>query len=323
MSRSGKQSDLQIQPRDLALLRGLFESRVMTTAHIAALYFAGSREAAKKRLQKLKAARLVGERKRRVNEPSVLFLTRKGHSILTAENQLSEFPKLSSSAFEKRANVSDLTLRHELEVMDVKAAFDSALRKSEAVSIAEFSTWPVLHQFIAIRAGYDREEVLVKPDGFIRFHEKEKDGSISEHTFFLEVDRSSETQDTLLNRASCYLDHYKSGGFAVQNDAPRSAYKEFPFRVLIVLKNAERRNNTAERLLQSNPPILTLAYLSTFAEVTANPIGPIWVRPSDYRDALIQTDFNKGTQATVYRRQAKREALVEQSVKKVSLFESN
>ena len=147
--------------------------------------------------------------------------------------------------------------------------------------------------------------------------------SISEHTFFLEVDRSSETQDTLLNRASCYLDHYKSGGFAVQNDAPRSAYKEFPFRVLIVLKNAERRNNTAERLLQSNPPILTLAYLSTFAEVTANPIGPIWVRPSDYRDALIQTDFNKGTQATVYRRQAKREALVEQSVKKVSLFESN
>jgi hypothetical protein len=45
-----------LQDRDFALLRGLFESRVMTAGHIATLYFDGSREAAKKRLQKIKAA---------------------------------------------------------------------------------------------------------------------------------------------------------------------------------------------------------------------------------------------------------------------------
>src|SRR5205823_4480357 len=106
-------SPINIQDRDFALLGGLFESRVMTAAHIAALYFGGSKEAGKKRLQKLKSAGLIGERKRRVNEPAVLFLTRKGFSLLGNEGQLEDFPRLSATAFEKRADVSALTIRHE------------------------------------------------------------------------------------------------------------------------------------------------------------------------------------------------------------------
>lgn len=315
-------ASIAIQPRDFALLRGLFESRVMTAAHVAALYFNGSREAAKKRLQKIKTGGFIRERKRRVNEPSVLFLTRKSYVLLNDQGLLSEFPSLSPSAFEKRANVSDLTLRHELEVMDVKAAFHSALKKSDTFSIVEFSTWPRLNEFKARRPGYDGAEVLVKPDGFIRIHEKEKDGAVSEHTFFLEVDRSTETQDTLFSRAGCYLDYYKSGGFAVRNNAPRSAYKEFPFRVLIVLKNAERRNNTAERLLQNDPPILTLAHLSTFQEVSTNPLGRIWIRPTDYQEVVKQTDFGGLTRMGGYRRQAEREELVEKAIPKVALLEN-
>jgi len=52
---------LQLQDRDFALLHGLFESRVMTTDHATALYFDGKNEAAKKRLQKIKAAGLISE----------------------------------------------------------------------------------------------------------------------------------------------------------------------------------------------------------------------------------------------------------------------
>jgi len=50
---------ISLQDRDLALLRGLFESRVMTNNHAAALYFDGKGEAAKKRLQKIKADGLI------------------------------------------------------------------------------------------------------------------------------------------------------------------------------------------------------------------------------------------------------------------------
>lgn len=284
MNDSNKSLPVLIQERDLVLLRGLFESRIMTAAHIATLYFEGRKEAAKKRLQKLKAAGLVTERKRRVNEASILFLTRKAFVLLSNENLIAEFPRLSAATFERRANVSALTINHELEVMNVKQAFYSALKDSKAFSIAEFSTWPRLHEFKALRPGHGQTEILVKPDGFIRIHEKETDGGISEHTFFLEVDRSTETQTTLLNRAACYLDYYKSGGFAITHGAPRSSYKDFPFRVLIVLKSLARRDNTAAGLLESNPPIRTLVYVSTLKEVVADPTKQIWIRPIDYAE---------------------------------------
>lgn len=314
---------LQFQERDLVILRGLFESRVMTAAHIATLYFSDKKEAAKKRLQKLKTTGLIGERKRRAYEPSVLYLTRKALAFLREQGALSEYPQISPSSIEKRAHVSPLTLLHELEVMDVKAAFHAALSETPTYTVAEFSTWPLLYQFQAAHSDHRGTEVLVKPDGFIRIHEKESDGGLSEHTFFLEVDRSSETLDALVAKAGCYLDYHKSGGFAERNGAPRSAYKEYPFRVLMVFRTAERRNNTAERLLQNTPPILTQAWLTTLDEVKANPLGEIWTCPADHRDATNGTAFD-ATQARAqygYKRQTARETFIEGAVKKKRLLD--
>jgi Replication-relaxation len=310
------------QDRDFALLRGLFECRVMTASHIATLYFDGKREYTKKRLQKLKAAGFIRERKRQMSEKSVLFLTRKSFVALKNHGQLSEYPSLALTALEKRANVSDKTLHHELEVMDVKAAFYTAIAKSDKFSIAHFSTWPQLYEFTAVRSGHGAE-ILVKPDGFIRFHEKEPDG-IYERPFFLEVDRSTESQDILVDRASCYVDFYRSGGFAVRNGFPRSEFQKVSFRVLMVFKSAERRNNTAERLLNNNPPIRSQIYLTTFAEVTTDPLGPIWIEPKDYRTVTDGTPFDTSRQlpSYAYRRQTEREALVESKIRKFRLFEN-
>lgn len=311
---------IEVQERDLAILRDLFESRIMTAGHIATLHFEGKREAAKKRLQKLKAAGLIGERKRNVNEASVLFLTRKAFSLLREQGVLSEYPTLSIPTLERRAQVGALTIRHELEVMDVKAAFHSAHSKLDDLTLAEFSTWPLLNQFEAQKPGFNGKAILVKPDGFIRIHEKEKDGGVSEHAFFLEVDRSSETLDTLVNRASCYVEYYKSGGFAVRNGAPPSAFKDYPFRILMVFKTAERRNNIAEQLLESKPPIFTQVYLATLEEVTKNPLGPIWIRPIDYRVAH-EEGMPKAERPKIYRRQSARLISIESTIKKVRLLE--
>lgn len=315
-------NDISLQERDLALLRGLFESRVMTTAHVAVLYFDGKREAAKKRLQKLKEADLIDERPRRRYERSVLFLARKGYDVLRDRGVLSEYPYIGRSSLERRSRVSDLTLRHELEVMDVKSAFYSAIKKTGAFTIPAFNTWPLLDQFEVFRPARSMPEI-VRPDGLIRIRETEPDGKRFEHTFFVEVDRSNEIQDKLVSKASCYFEYYKSGGFAVRNRAPRDDYKKFPFRVLMVFKTAERRNNTAERLLQNMQPILTMIWLATFADVTADPLGPIWIRPADYRDALKGTSFDTDYthRKFGYRRQAEREMLVEAKIRKMRLLE--
>jgi len=322
---SGSQNcfvSINIQERDFELLRDLFECRIMTAGHITVLHFGGKREYAKKRLQKLKGAGLISERRRRVNEPAVLFLSRKAFNLLSSEGHLSGYPPLGGNSFESRASVSELTLRHELEIMDVKAAYHDAIKKSDRFTIAEFSTWPLLYQFETTCQGQSRN-ILVKPDGFVRIHEKEADGGLSERTCFLEVDRSTEKLDTLITRATCYLEYYRSGGFAVRSGATRADFREYPFRVLIVLKSAERRNNVAEQLAQNNPPILTQVWLTTMAEATSDPLGAIWIQPCDYRDVLRGATFLRERPANgfLYRRQPEREFFVESKIKKLKLLE--
>ena len=311
-------ASLEIQKRDLSLLSSLFESRVMTSEHIAALYFEGSGEAAKKRLQKIKAAGLISERGRRVNEPATLTLSRKGFTLLQEQGQLSEYPPLSLSAFESRSKVSEITVRHELEIMDVKAAFHTAIRDSHRFAIEQFSTWPRMYEFKAGRPGHGGRETLVRPDGFIRINV----GVEFEDTFFLEVDRSTEQQDRLAAQAVCYRDYFVKGGFAVRNGATRDKFKDFPFRVLMVFKSADRRNNTAERLLQVNPPILTQVCLSTMAGATTDPLGPVWIQPRDYREAVAATRFEVGPngRAIVFHPQPERNALVEARIPKFRLL---
>ena len=309
---------IQFQTRDLALLRDLFESRIMTAAHVATLHFDGKKEATKKRLQKLKSAGFITERRRRAYDPAILFLARAGLKLLADEGILAEYPKISSSTLEKRARVAESTVRHELEVMDVKAAFHSAVRKASAFQITEFTTWPLLSEFVADRPGYGGAPMPVAPDGFLRIQEAGTGTDLFEHTFFLEVDRSSEVQDRLVGKAGCYLDYYKSGEFAVRNGGERHNYQEFPFRVLMVFKTAERRNNTGLRLLYGKPPILTQVWLATISDALRDPLGPIWLRPVDFQTVTSFAAFQgrRSSDFHAYKRQTEREVFVENRIKK-------
>jgi hypothetical protein len=320
MSPLSTSDGLQLQPRDLDLLRELFLSRLLTLSQAADIHFVSKREMAKKRIQKLKAAGLIGVRTRKPYEPSLHFLTRIGFETIRERGLLSVFPNFSWSVLEQRLQVSDLTLRHELNVMDTKAAFFTAARTDPILEIAEFSTWPSLYQFSVISR--DGTQMLVKPDGFIRLHQKVAAEKF-EHVFFLELDRSTETLDTLARRAQAYLAYYRSGGLAERFGRHRSEYKDFPFRVLMVFKNAERRNNMAERLLAGSPPILTHVWLSTFDEVLAQPLGSIWVRPRDYRDAVAGTEYARSPShlQPIYRRQTDRESHIEAHVQRQPLLQ--
>jgi hypothetical protein len=315
-----------LQERDLAILQGLFESRLMTLTHLTHLYFNGRSEAAKKRIQRLKRERFIRERARRVYQPSILHLSRRAFGELSSRGMLLEYPQLAWNQLEDRAKVSELTLRHELAVLDVKTALSCAIRKISHYELVEFSTWPLLYQFQAAQpplpGTYHPTRVLIKPDGFVRLHEHAADGDRFEHFFFLEVDRSTESRETLARRVYGYQDFYRRGGLAVRHGFTPEDYKDFPFRVLMVLRNEERRNNMAERLLQSDPPALTMVWLTTFAEVTTDPLGAIWMRPLEYRDITKGTQYDPSRARTgAYRREPAREAMVVAGLKKLRLFE--
>jgi hypothetical protein len=310
----------ELTNRDLSFLIGLFESRLMTLAQAAAIHFGGSGEAAKKRVQKLKAAGYVAERPRRAYDPSILFLAKKGFAALADGGHLDNYPPLAWTNLEKRARVSEMTLHHELDVMSFKAAVYTAVADVPLLSIAEFSTWPLLYEFEASPDEGPRT-MAVRPDGFLRLHEHESDGNVSQQTFFLEVDRSTEVLDTLVIRCRCYRDWYRRGGLAYRHGRPHAEFEQFPFRVLIVVRNSERRNNLAERLLLLRPPILSQIWLTTFVEATSRPLGSIWIRPLDYRAATANTPFAPSVQAGAgYRRRTERETEVEAVVRKWPLI---
>lgn len=291
---------IALQSRDFLLLQGLFDSRILTLSHISRLYFEGRDEAAKKRVQKLKAAGFVSERPRRAYDPSMLFLTRKGFQSLHEGGHLSHFPQLSWKALEKRMRVSDLTLRHELEVQEVKTALTLAVNQTENFRVAEFSTWPLLYEFRvtlpANGSSFSTPEILLKPDGFIRILETDSEGQEFRRLFFLEVDRSTETLNTVITKALAYREYYRTGGLAVKFGASKEARNEYPFRVLMIFKSEKRRDNVAENLLKVNPPILKQCWLTTLEEIRFDPLGEIWICPMYYQE------FTNGNRISLLKR---------------------
>jgi Replication-relaxation len=277
-------AELVLQERDTGILRGLLDSRLATLRHISLLYFEGKAEYAKKRMQKLKAAGYISEKRSRRYEPAILFLTDKGFQTLRKQGLLSNYPEEALSGFKRRMTISEMTLKHELAVLDVKAAMQAAIEKQTHLRVGEFSTWPLLHQFQLGHKG-QLSYALVKPDGFLRIREEHSDGTESDYTFFLEVDRGSETLSTLANKAVWYNRFYKEGGMAVRRGHDPSAYRDFPFRALFIVQSPERQMNLAKALLATTPPILTQACITTFDEVFSNPLGNIWIQPMALKQA--------------------------------------
>lgn len=318
--RDSEPAGIKILPRDIMLLRALYECRVMTLAHIAMLHFEGKAPATKQRVQKLKRAGLIAARQRHVSEPAVHYLTSKGLQLLLANDHLQEYPKLSRAQMEKRGRVSEATLRHELQVMDVKAAFHSAVRSKSDLELLQFSTWPMLHEFQAVRP--DGQMTVVKPDGFLQLREVAPTGSRPVYSFFLEVDRGSEVQEILAIRAHCYRDYLTAGGFAVRNGVPAEDSKKLRFRVLFVFQTAERRNNAAERMLLLPNPIGSHSCLTTFDEIARDPFGNIWVTPRDYLVATQNTSYDPARRRNIvgYSRSAERERFVEERIVRSSIL---
>lgn len=258
--------------RDFTLLRGLYESRVATVAHIARIDFAGRAEMAKKRLQKLKSAGLIRSRARSTFERARLFITQKGIDLLARTGALRQYGRLPVTSAAKRTDVSASTLAHELAVMDVKAAFHGAAPAAGREVVA-FSTWPALNRFESTHG-------TVKPDALVRLKGRAGSQVSSERRFYLELDRSTETARALVAKAHAY----RTCRIATRCVAPLtwdSASGRHEFTVLVVVPSEARLASLARRLLAANPPVRSLVWIATLRDVVADPFGPIWVRPME------------------------------------------
>lgn len=275
-------TNLTLQDRDVSLLVDLLESRVLSLDHVRALHFSGKDEMAKKRVQRLKSVGYLAERPRRIGEPSILLLTWKGYTALRTGGHVGEDSDLSPKTFARRMGVSAQRLAHELMVADVRTAFTVAMRGSERFDDLAFDVWPRRYEF-SVNVGHGH--VPMKPDGHVRFTESLDDGE-SEYHFFFEADTGSEKLDLVVEKCLNYREHYRTGGYAVFCGEKREDYKANPFRVLVVCQSEKRRNNLAEKLLETQPPFSTMILITTLAECVHGPLGEIWLTAAACKEAM-------------------------------------
>lgn len=316
------ESGREFRHRDARLLCALFDSRVLTVTHLARMFFEGTHAAAYKRLAILKKEGLIAERPRIPNQPAALFLAKRGYELLEREGLLQQFPLLPWKHFEKRAQVSPNTLRHELDVGTAKAALVHGIAGVPHLHMQTFTTWPLRCKFATVRredSGAERPYTL-NPDGFLHVHEHVDDGEPYSHYFFLEVDRSSENPSTFADKAYGYQAHYRRGGFAKSLDYPAAEFQDFPFLVLAVLRSTERRNNIAARLVQDPPRTLTQVWCTTLDELDRDPLGAIWIQPRDYLQVTRNTPFDAEKQVFIgYHSDPQREKFVDKNIPKLRL----
>ena len=282
--RRKRRPALLLTARDVAILRDLFDSRILTARQLADIHFHGSRNAAKQRLWALKrAGHLAARFGSGAGEQQPLRLTRKGFEHLRAHGHLADYPRVTWLTMSKRLKVSDLTLGHELDVGALKAAFHRVVRGLGSVSITTAVTWPRLLRFSA-RPSHTTEPVRVSPDGFVRLAQQVEPGMLRQLDFFLEVDRSTETLARIVERTAAYVAHYTTGGYAKRqggND-PRA----FPYRVLWTFRTQSRLDHFLRACREHARPILKMAWATTHARAIADPFAAIWRRPVDDPDTL-------------------------------------
>lgn len=264
---------IDITARDIDILRGFYESRLMTLAHVAAIYFGSRHEAAKKRVQKLKRARLLAERTRKNYQRSILHLTGRGFTLLYARGELRRYPSATLKQFLRRVAVSAQTVEHELEVMDCRAALHTALASHPSLRLETMTTWPRLHAFTLRRDG---RSMKVKPDAFCRI----VDDQHRVHVFYLELDRSTETTERVLDRARDYVAHYRTGGFAVAQGAGAADARRHPFRVLWVCRSEQRIASLASVFRENDLPSQGMMWFTTLGAFCQDALGSIWTTPS-------------------------------------------
>jgi hypothetical protein len=252
-----------LQERDLAVLIEVARSPACTRDQIAARFFEGSYEAAKKRIQALSKAGLIQNNDKSLLGRTVVRLTKAGAKVM------------SGHGFGRGVTrqVSSHMLRHEILLSKCLAAFRNAAEQKEW--LMEIETEEAAVMFAVQCVGHSREE-RVTPDALVALYSSRSD------YFFVELDRGTETQNHLVHLASQYRSLSRLGDFHWRGR--RETSEGTCMRVLFVMTSRERLKRTA-RLLHSNCAIRTLVWLCHVDEFLKDPFGAEWSCPADFQNS--------------------------------------
>jgi len=302
-------SRIDIQERDLEIIKEVLESRFLSTSQIQALFF-GSASACKLRLQKLWNKKLL----KRVFSPvsfgssEALYCPTKRGVDLLIESGKKELEEIN---FKSRQNrIKTQKLQHEIGINNIKISvilavaemkglyvypgYPNSKKRPDISAIRKILSWKRgSSTWDSVKDPDKPKRIPVRPDLVLLFN------GIS---YFLEVDRGTMTLKRFRRKLRGYRKYCSSGKF-------RSKYKVEDFRVLTTAPSERRRNNLLEQAIEEGGNIRV--FFAVYDEVIDNPFGNIWIRGKEYKEAgILEVDRRKN-----------RDKLVDDSVRKFGLLE--
>ena len=273
---------LQIQERDLAVVRQVMEDRFLSAQQITALFFPSYRRAAE-RLQFLWNAGYLKREYAPVSfgtSPAIYCLTAKGRELVVEYGGVSR----EQMRWHKDTNRGTGPFkRHELDLTDVKVGLTVAARKRLDVELHHFGKGSAYYDKVtnAQPDAGEKEHIPIRPDAFIVLRVGRR-----YHYFFLEVDRGTMALKRLRTKLKGYRAYYFGGGFFAKYGQTGQRQEDYSFRVLMTCPTEETRNNRLEvaAALGSN----TMCWFAVQEETVRDPFGSVWVRGKEYKEALKQ-----------------------------------
>jgi len=277
---------LQLQERDLEILRLIYQYRFARSDFITKL-IKGSERNILKRLQKLfhqDYLDRIADRRIRTRSGSdkmVYALTRKGAELLSAELGL-QVSKLNW-AYKNRA-VTDGYVKHALMINKFRTILTLACNADKGAS---FIFWKEsrgtgknidrkLSGNVTVELGQGRaQKIRIVPDAFLKLEDPNY-----EHFLYLEADRSTMATHRFLRKLKGYWTWWKDKGCQQKHGIEH-------FRVLTITQSHQRRDNLKRTAIKANPGrggsgMFWFACQKDFTlEDPASIFKPIWLTAKD------------------------------------------
>lgn len=268
----GPQPSVQIQKRDIDILKALLACRFLSTSQIQRVFFEKNRSVVCSRLnKKLLPQKIVNRHYPKIrfqNTEAIYSLGSEGARILKEKLGVDARVNLGSPSF------SSLFLNHLLEINEFWIALRDACQPS--YGNCTLVSWWTEHK---IRKKIQPTgETTPIPDA--RFVLKYQDGT--KGSFLLEIDRGSEKMQVIQSKVRTYLEYYLSGRHEVD-------YGFKKFRVLVVVPNRTRLEKALKAAAEAGANNMFLFGLKE--DVTPKSIlGRVWVTPRDFYDVTPGDD---------------------------------
>ena len=231
--RPAEPSPLILQTRDVKILEAVYGHRFLSSSQVREMFF-GCTTRSNTRLRKLWEHEYLDRHYLRPlifhgSSQAIYSLGKRGADVVT--RSLGVDRAEIAKGREKDRDLRPFFMEHILLVNDFRISFESAVEKHPGLRLERWINERNIQDEYKARKDGRTIRRRIRQDGYGRYWYKGK-----LYSFFLELDRSTETNVKFENKVRHYLDYGRSGRYS-------QVYGVKYFRVLVVTTTAGRLDN--------------------------------------------------------------------------------